>query len=417
MVGGGSREHAIVTRLLPDCGRIVAAPGNAGLANDCEIRPLEVSDVGAIVRLAQEIEADLVVIGPELPLALGAVDALADASIAAFGPTKELARLEASKSFMKAFADRHGIPTAEYGAFESADDALAYIDRASFPLVVKADGLASGKGVIVTQSHDEAKEAVRDIMVERRFGGAGDTVVVEERLEGEEASFHVIASGSRYVVLPPAQDHKRIFDGDRGPNTGGMGAYAPAPIVTDRVFDHVCKDIVEPTLRGLEAEGTPFRGTLFIGLMIHAGRAKVLEYNVRFGDPEATVVLSLVGGSFYELLRTAALGTLEPERYPVRRGRAALAVVLASEGYPGTPVTGKRIEGLDAARGEGVHVFHAGTKLNDAGEISTSGGRVLAVSAEADTLSVARDRAYAAADKIRFEGMQRRSDIGARALG
>ena len=414
VVGSGSREHALVRRLVVEGNTVLCAPGNGGTARDGTNVPVKADDVAGLVGLATAERVDLVVVGPEVPLTLGLVDALAEAKIAAFGPTKAAARLEGSKVFMKQFLKRHGIPTAGFEVFDDPDAAERYVRDANRPLVVKTDGLAAGKGVVVASSTEEALGAVRAAMREGAFGEAGRTVVIEELLPGEEASFHVICDGERGIALASAQDHKHIFDGDRGPNTGGMGAYAPAPVVTDDVHARVMREVVEPTLAAMRAEGTPFRGVLFVGLMIEAGVPRVLEFNVRFGDPEACVVLPLYEGDFGALLQNATSGNL-PTSAPVAKG-AALCVVMAAEGYPAKVTTGDVIHGLDHTHAGTEFVLHAGSALRDDGSIVTSGGRVLTVGAAASTLSEARLEAYAAVARIRWRGEQHRTDIGWRAL-
>jgi phosphoribosylamine--glycine ligase len=367
-----------------------------------------------LVELAARERVDLVVVGPERPLALGLVDALGERGIRAFGPTRAAARLETSKSFMKYFCSRNGIPTAPYAVFDDPDRAEGHV-REHGPLVVKADGLASGKGVVVAATVEEACSAVDRIMRKREFGEAGATVVLEERLQGEEASFHVVSDGARALALASAQDHKRLYDGDRGPNTGGMGAYAPAPVVTAEVRERVLHDVVEPTLLGMARDGTPFRGVLFVGLMIENGQASVLEFNVRFGDPEAVVIAPLYEGDWFELLEGAARGDISD----VRAGNSkdsAFAVVMAAAGYPGQPRVGDPIGGLDACLAPGVFVRHAGTVIGADGSVHTNGGRVLAVGATSTTLASAARAAYAAVDAIHWEGEKHRSDIGWRAL-
>jgi phosphoribosylamine--glycine ligase len=373
------------------------------------------TDVAGLVALAERERVDLVVVGPEAPLTLGLVDALAAKSIPAFGPSRAAARLEGSKVFMKQFLKRHDIPTAAFEVFDDAEKAKAYVRAAGRSLVVKADGLCAGKGVVVASSADEALAAVDSMMIAREFGDAGSTVVIEELLPGEEASFHVVCDGTRAIALVPAQDHKRVFDGDRGPNTGGMGAYAPAPVVTKAVHDEVMRAVVEPTLRGMSSEGTPFRGVLFVGLMIENGRPRVLEFNVRFGDPETTVLVPMLDGDWLELLEGAARGDLSQVKAGTKAG-AALAVVMAAEHYPAKPTTGDRIDGLDAAIPEGAFVFHAGTKATSEGVV-TSGGRVLTVGAYGASFASARDAAYATVEKIAWRGEHHRKDIGYRALG
>lgn len=412
IVGGGAREHALATALREH--DVVIAPGNGGTASVGRNVDVAATDVAGLVALAERERVELVVVGPEAPLTLGLVDALAAKSIPAFGPSRDAARLEGSKVFMKQFLKRHDIPTAAFEVFDDAEKAKAYVRAAGRPLVVKADGLCAGKGVVVASSTDEALAAVDAMMVAREFGDAGRTVVVEELLPGEEASFHVVCDGTHAVALVPAQDHKRVFDGDRGPNTGGMCAYAPAPVVTRAVHDEVMRAVVEPTLCGMAQEGTPFRGVLFVGLMIENGRPRVLEFNVRFGDPETTVLVPMLEGDWLELLEGAARGDLSKVKAGTKPG-AALAVVMAAEHYPAKPTTGDRIEGLGSAPPEGAFVFHAGTRASgDA--LVTAGGRVLTVGAHGPTFAVARDRAYAAVSRITWRGEHHRTDIGHRAL-
>ena len=412
IVGSGAREHALATALA-SC-ELVIAPGNGGTASLGKNVDVSATDVPALVALAEAERVDLVIVGPEAPLTLGLVDALAEKGIAAFGPTRAAARLEGSKAFMKEFLRRHAIPTADFVVFTDAPAARAYVSAAKRPLVVKADGLAAGKGVVVAQTTQEALAAVEDMMTARTFGEAGATIVIEEILPGEEASFHVVCDGTRGVALVSAQDHKRIFDGDEGPNTGGMGAYAPAAVVTAEVHEQVMREVVAPTLAGMEAEGAPFRGVLFVGLMIDGGKARVLEFNVRFGDPETTVLVPMLDGDWLALLDGAARGDLSRAAAGTKKG-AALAVVMAAEGYPKKPFIGDRIEGLDAPVAEGSFVLHAGTK-RDGDHILTAGGRVLTVGAHASSFAAAREAAYAAVAQIHWRGEQHRSDIGHRAL-
>ena len=394
---------------------VFVAPGNAGTGAFARNLPIPVTDGAALVAAARELGVGLVVVGPEGPLVAGLADALREAGIPTFGPSAAAARLEGSKAFMKEFLERHAIPTARFAVFDEPEAALAYLAREGRPLVVKADGLAAGKGVVVPKTVDEARAAINRFMVEREHGAAGARVVLEEFLPGEEASFHVLCDGTRYVALPAAQDHKRVHDGDEGPNTGGMGAYAPAPVVTEAVRAKVLNGIVEPTLRGMAAEGHPFRGVLFVGLMVEAGEPRVLEFNVRFGDPETCVLMPIFLGHWCELLLGAATGAL-PATLPAPRPVHALGVVLAAEGYPARVSTGDAIEGLDAGKsGHEVLVHHAGTRL-DGGRVVTSGGRVLCVTAEGESLEEARARAYARVETVRFRGEHHRTDVGARAL-
>jgi phosphoribosylamine--glycine ligase len=415
IVGGGAREHALAWRLSQDEGvEVIGAPGNAGIAAIGRTVPIDPTDADQVVELAKRESADLVVVGPEAPLVAGVVDALRAHGIDAFGPDREAAQLEGSKIFSKEFMARHGIPTAGFAIFDDPDAAARYIEEAKRPLVVKADGLAAGKGVIVAADAAEAIAGVDLIMRKRAFGDAGARVLIEECLVGQEVSYHVVSDGERFIRLAPAQDHKRAFDGDAGPNTGGMGAYSPPPVVTAEVEKKIIERVIEPTLRGMAAEGRPFRGALFVGLMIVDGEPMVLEYNTRFGDPECQTLMTRWKGSVMPLIRGSARGdfgslTLEWE------APASLCVVLASGGYPGSYEKGKLITGLsDAGAVPHVTVFHAGTTL-DGDAVVTSGGRVLSVTATGETIDEAAERAYAAADKIHFEGKQLRRDIGWRA--
>jgi phosphoribosylamine--glycine ligase len=420
VIGSGAREHALAWGLVRSGCEVLVAPGNAGVRPIARSVPIRVDDVAAIADLAVREAAELVVVGPELPLTLGVVDALVARGIPTCGPTREAARLEGSKAFMKRFCTRHGIATAAYEVFDSPDAAEAYVRAAARPLVVKADGLAAGKGVVVASNTEEALEAIDRLMRKRDLGDAGGVVVIEELLPGEEASFHVVCDGERYVPLAPAQDHKRIFDGDAGPNTGGMGAYAPAPIVTAQVREKVLRTVVEPTLAGMAKEGAPFRGVLFVGLMIDAGEPRVLEYNVRFGDPETSVIVPLLAARIplALLLDGAARGDLRPAIAALAAApepdESALCVVMAAEGYPAKPRTGDPIAGLDVTLDEGAYVFHAGTARRDDGTVVTAGGRVLTVGGRAATLDEAAAIAYRAVDRIHWNGEQHRRDIGHR---
>lgn len=415
VVGSGAREHALAWRIAKDSrvGAVLCAPGNAGTATVG--RNLDVGgDVPAIVRAAVAEKVDLVVVGPEAPLVDGAVDAFEEAGIAAFGPSRFAARLEGSKVFSKEFMARHGIPTAGFRVFEDADAAEMHLREVGRPMVVKADGLAAGKGVVVAGTVEEGVEAVDRIMRRREFGSAGDRIVIEELLAGEEVSYHVVSDGTRYVALAPAQDHKRAYDGDLGPNTGGMGAYSPPPVVDAAMERKILERVVEPTLAGMAEEARPYRGALFVGLMIVDGEPQVLEYNVRFGDPECQTIMTRWQGDVLPLLGGSARGDLG-DLQPRWAAPCSLCVVLASGGYPGTYEKGKVIEGLDAAAEvDGVTVFHAGTR-RDGGRVVTAGGRVLAITAIGDGIDQAAERAYRAADRISFEGKHLRRDIGWRA--
>ena len=419
VIGSGGREHALAARLLacPSVTEVVVAPGNAGTTHNGVAGKLMRSASGDALEVAAREAPDLVVIGPEVPLCDGLSDRLQAAGHTVFGPSKQAAQLEGSKAFVKRFAERHGIPTGRFHVVTdvaSAERAIAGFAEAP---VVKADGLASGKGVVVAATHAEALAAARGMLSGAAFGAAGQTVVIEERVPGAEASMHAICDGERFVLLPAAQDHKRIFDGDRGPNTGGMGTYAPAPLITPALHERIRHEIFERALRGMALDGHPFRGALFAGLMITPeGDFSLLEFNVRFGDPETQVLMAVLDGDLAQALSTAARGALQPELLHVSSDHA-VCVVLAAGGYPENPRTGDVITGLDAAaQVPGVSVFHAGTALRD-GKIVTSGGRVLGVTARGATLPEALARAYQAAELIQFEGRQYRRDIAARALG
>ncbi len=413
VVGSGAREHALAWKLAasPQVEGVYAAPGNAGTARVATNLPVAAEDVRGIVGAARELGVGLVVVGPEAPLVAGLVDALRDAGIPAFGPTKAAARLEGSKGFSKDFMKRHAIPTAAYRVFDDAAAAKAWIRELDRPMVIKADGLAAGKGVVVASSVEESVAAIDEIMVDKAHGDAGARVVVEELLVGPEVSFHVVCDGTRGVPLAPAQDHKRLRDGDEGPNTGGMGAYSPPPMVDAALERAILAEVVEPTLKGMAAEGSPFTGVLFVGLMIVDGAPRVLEYNVRFGDPETEVLMARLDGDILPLLLGAATGDLDGVA-PTWGAPAALCVVMASEGYPGSYPKGRRIEGIDAANAlDGVTVFEAGTRQDGEATV-TSGGRVLCVTARGDDVEHAAARAYAGVAAIAFEGAQHRGDIG-----
>jgi len=415
IVGGGAREHALAWRLSQDRGvEIIGAPGNAGIAAIGRIVEIDPTHADQVVALAKRESADLVVVGPEAPLVAGVVDALREHGIDAFGPGREAARLEGSKTFSKEFMARHEIPTAGFRVFDDPDSATRYIEQARRPLVVKADGLAAGKGVIVASDAKEAIAGVDLIMRDRAFGEAGNRLLIEECLVGQEVSYHVVSDGKRFIPLAPAQDHKRAFDGDRGPNTGGMGAYSPPPVVTAEIEQRILDRVIEPTLRGMAAEGRPFRGALFVGLMIVDGEPMVLEYNARFGDPECQALVTRWKGSIMPLLRDSARGAFGTVT-PSWEAPASLCVVLAAGGYPGRYEKGKAITGLAQASAlPHVTIFHAGTVL-DGDTVRTSGGRVLSVTAVGENIDEAAKRAYEAAAKIDFEGKQLRHDIGWRA--
>ena len=422
LVGGGGREHALAWKIAqsPQLTRLVLAPGSDGMAAPPaslgERRPVAADDVEGLVALAVEIAADLVVVGPEAALAAGLADRLGERGIACFGPVAAAARVESSKAWMKALAARAGLPTARHAVFTDAGAAKAALDGFDPPYVVKADGLAAGKGVVVAATRAEAEAAVDD-MLGGRFGAAGARVVIEEHMAGEEASLFALCDGETVVAFGGAQDHKRAFDGDRGPNTGGMGTYAPAPVLSPAVEARAVAEIVRPAAAALAAEGAPYRGVLFAGLMIADGAPRLIEFNARFGDPECQVLMLRLESDLLPYLHAAATGGLRALPPPVWRDEAAVCVVLAAEGYPEAPRTGGILDGLDADFGPDVVVFHAGTARGADGAWTATGGRVLNVCARAPTLAEARDRAYAAADRIRFPGGFHRRDIAWRALG
>jgi phosphoribosylamine--glycine ligase len=415
LIGSGGREHALAWAMLasPLLTRLYCAPGNAGIAEIADCVALDVADHAAVVRFCRENRIELVVIGPEAPLVAGLADALAAAEIKVFGPSKAAARLEGSKGFTKDFCAEHGIPSAAYARFHDRNAALAYLASQPLPIVVKADGLAAGKGVTVAETQEAAVAAVEACL----SGALGDGgVVIEECLVGEEASFFALVDGSHALPLASAQDHKRAFDGDRGPNTGGMGAYSPAPVVTPEIARRTMDEIIWPTVKGMAARGTPCRGVLYAGLMIAEAGPKLIEYNVRFGDPEAQVLMLRLKSDLLSALLATADGVLNA--FDVRwHDDAAITVVMAANGYPGDYGKGSEIRGLDAAQAvEGVEIFHAGTARDGGGRLIATGGRVLNVSARGKTLAEARERAYAAVGKIDWPGGFCRSDIGWRAL-
>ncbi|PON14921.1 phosphoribosylamine--glycine ligase [Candidatus Entotheonella serta] len=417
VVGNGGREHALVWKLSqsPFMQNLYCAPGNAGCQQLAETVDIADTDISALSRFATEHDIDLTVIGPEIPLALGITDAFAEHGLRVFGPSQAAAQLESSKAFAKTFMQDHGIPTAAAEIVDDIEAAQAYIRRHHGPLVVKADGLAAGKGVTVCQTPEEALEAVHLAMVERVFGEAGDRVLLEAFLPGEEASFHVLTDGERILPMPTSQDHKRVFDQDQGPNTGGMGAYSPAPVITEALQARILDDIVEPAIRGMAARGTPYRGVLYTGLMIVDGDPFVVEFNVRFGDPETQPLLVCLDEDLLPLLDRAAQGTLEDRPLSITP-EAAVCVVMASGGYPGTYRKGLPVEGLEhASTIENTWVFHAGT-ARQADQITTNGGRVLGVTARGASVATAIERAYHTLSHISWPDVQYRRDIGYRAM-
>jgi phosphoribosylamine--glycine ligase len=417
LIGSGGREHALAWKIAqsPLCQRLVAAPGNPGIERLCEVRPVKVTDVEALVALAQEIAADLVVVGPESALEVGIADRLAELGIPCFGPTAAAAQLETSKAFTKAFCDRHGLPTAAYGVFEDAGLAKAYLSQFDAPYVIKADGLAAGKGVVIAESRAEAEAAIDD-MLGGRFGAAGARVVIEEFMRGEEASLFALCDGKTAVLLGAAQDHKRAFDGDQGPNTGGMGTYSPAPVLTDALVEETRLKMIVPAVSGMTEEAMPYRGVLYAGLMLTDRGPRLVEFNARFGDPECQVLMLRLKSDLVPFLHAAATGTLDQAPVPEWHKEAAICVVLAAKGYPESPQAGSVIHNAERDFGEGVEVFHAGT-VRDAEGLKAAGGRVLNVCARGATLAEARERAYAAVDAIDWPGGFHRRDIGWRALG
>ncbi|WP_293368702.1 phosphoribosylamine--glycine ligase [Nevskia sp.] len=419
VIGGGGREHAIAWKLAGSArvAEVLVAPGNAGTAREpgCRNVAIAVEDIAGLLQLAADEAVDFTVVGPELPLSRGVVDAFRAAGRRIFGPTRAAAQLESSKAFAKAFLARHRIPTAGYAVFTEVEPALEYLAARGAPIVVKADGLAAGKGVVVAETVEQAEAAIRD-MLGGAFGGAGASVVIEDFLHGEEASYIVVAAGTNYVALASAQDHKRVFDADQGPNTGGMGAYSPAPVVTAEIDARVRKLVIEPTLAGMAADGTPFTGFLYAGLMIDAaGMPSVVEFNARLGDPETQPILMRLDSDLLALLEAAVDGDPNAAA-PVWNPQVALGVVLAAGGYPGEIRKADVISGLDQADAADAKVFHAGTALNAQGEVTTSGGRVLCVTGLGATTADAQGAAYRAAANIGWTGVHYRRDIGYRAI-
>jgi phosphoribosylamine--glycine ligase len=421
IIGSGGREHAIAWKLRQSqkVDKLYCAPGNAGIGEIAELTPVNADDLAGLLTFARTNKIDLTVVGPELPLTLGIVDLFLNEGLKVFGPSKLGAEIEGSKVYAKEFMRKYKIPTADFKTFDVTKryDAERYIDEIPAPIVIKANGLAAGKGAVVCETKDKALEVLREMMVQKVLGEAGEQVVIEEYMVGEEASLLIITDGLHFVTLPAAQDHKRILDGDRGKNTGGMGAYAPTPFVTEKDLERVQRSIIKPTLSGLRKEGRRYVGCLYFGLMLTQSGPKVVEFNCRFGDPETQAILPLVGGDFADLLISAVDGTLQ--NFKVKQvDKTAVCVVIASGGYPDKHETGKEILGLDGLAGlEDLTVFHAGTKL-ERGKIVTSGGRVLGVTAvgPASQFEATISRAYLGVSRITFDGAYYRSDIGAKAL-
>jgi len=417
VIGGGGREHALVWKITqsPLVQTVYCAPGNPGIAQLADCVHIAADDVDALLDFALAEQIDLTVVGPEVPLTLGIVDRFQAAGLEIFGPSQAAARIEGSKSFSKDLMAKYAIPTAAYATFTDRDAAVAYIRAQGAPIVVKADGLAAGKGVIVAMSEDQAVAAIDDIMLDKVFGAAGASVVIEEFMAGEEASFFAFTDGKNILPLASSQDHKRIFDNDEGPNTGGMGAYSPAPVVTEALAREIVETVVRPTIDGMAAEGCPYVGILYVGLMIADGKARVVEFNARFGDPEAQPLLMRMKSDLVPVLQACARGKLEQTSLEWH-DKAAVCVVMASGGYPADYAKGFEISGLDAAAElDDVMVFHAGTASRD-GKVVNAGGRVLGVTGLGSTVAEAIERAYAAVDLIHWDGAQSRRDIGRKAL-
>ncbi|GHA80492.1 phosphoribosylamine--glycine ligase [Cognatilysobacter bugurensis] len=420
VIGSGGREHALAWKLAQSLRvtEVLVAPGNAGTAREPRCRNVDVkaTDIDGLLTLVRREDVALTVVGPEAPLVAGVVDRFRAEGLRIFGPTAAAAQLEGSKAFAKDFLARHGIPTAYYAVHTDVDAALAYVREKGAPIVIKADGLAAGKGVIVAMTLDEAESAITDMLAGNAFGAAGARVVIEEFLEGEEASFISIVDGTTALPMATSQDHKRVGDGDTGPNTGGMGAYSPAPVVTPEVHARVMREVVEPTVRGMAADGVPFTGFLYAGLMIDAsGAPKVIEFNVRFGDPETQPVMMRLQSDLLDPIEAAVDGRLDGVQAQWDP-RCSLGVVMAAEGYPGTPRTGDVIGSWDVPAVEGTKVFHAGTTLDAEGHAITAGGRVLCVCALDESVAQAQQRAYAAVAGISWHGEFHRHDIGWRAI-
>ncbi|MGL1934694.1 MAG: phosphoribosylamine--glycine ligase [Fibrobacterales bacterium] len=417
IIGGGGREHAIAKEVSKSdqCNALYAAPGNPGISELGICVDLGVEDIDGLVAFAEAKDIDFTIVGPEIPLCAGIVDAFEAKDLLIFGPSEAAARLEGSKAFSKDVMKKYAVPTAAYKKFTELDKAVGYIKAMGAPIVVKASGLAAGKGAIVCMTEQEALDAVTDMLGEKAvFGDSGKEVVIEEFMTGEEASIFAICNGTDYVVLSTAQDHKRIFDNDEGPNTGGMGAYSPAPIVTEELLAEVKETIIEPTLYGMVTEGCPYVGVLYVGIMVTPQGPKVVEYNVRFGDPEAQVILPLYDGDLLELLHAVTCGNVSDIEVKENKGSAAV-IVLASGGYPGGYEKGKVIQGLDLVRDETMYCIHAGTKqVGD--DIVSAGGRVLGMMGKGDTLKEAIDRAYEGASKVSFDDVFYRKDIGQKGL-
>jgi phosphoribosylamine--glycine ligase len=416
VIGSGGREHALAWKISQSTSvkKIYCAPGNAGIARIAECVSIDSADMSTLAEFAKSKSIDLTVVGPEQPLTLGIVDHFTQKGLKTFGPSKQAAELEGSKVFAKRFMKNHNIPTAGFGTFDASHqrEAVAFIKRSNFPLVIKADGLAAGKGVVICETRDEAVRALDSMIGQRTFGAAGERIVIEEFLEGEEMSVFALTDGRDYRLLSPAQDHKRILDGDRGKNTGGMGAYAPAPAGTPQLMQEIDRTVVQPTIKGMDREGRSYKGCLYVGLMLTPSGPKVLEYNCRFGDPETQVVLPLIANDLVDLMLACVDGSMSKHSVEFRAANA-VCIVMASAGYPDSYETGRPIAGLDGPFEDGVVVFHAGTKL-ERNSILSAGGRVLGVTAIGDNAELQQtiEKAYRAVGQIQFDGAYFRNDIG-----
>jgi phosphoribosylamine---glycine ligase len=422
VVGSGGREHALCwkTAQSKKVGKLYCAPGNGGIADIAECIDIASDDINSLLRFAKDNSIDMTVVGPEAPLTAGIVDVFAENGLKIFGPDKKSAQLEASKIFAKEAMQRFGINTADFRIFDNPDSAKAYANAQTLPLVIKADGLCAGKGVVVAKTKEEAISAIDAMMVEKLFGSAGEKIIIEECLAGEEASVILVSDGTDYTMFPASQDHKRVFDDDKGPNTGGMGAYSPAPVVTDELLGRIEQDIARPVLDGLRKEGSPYKGVLYIGIMIVKGAPYALEFNVRFGDPETQAILPRVKTDLVDIMESSIDGGINNIEL-VYDKRPCVCVVLASRGYPGDYKKGLTINGLDKASSmDDIFIFHAGSKGTQSdtqtAQIATNGGRVLGITAIADDIKTAIDKAYDAVRRVSFEGMHYRKDIGRRAI-
>ncbi|KAK0332635.1 hypothetical protein LTR94_024076 [Friedmanniomyces endolithicus] len=417
IVGSGGREHALAWKIAQSSlvTRLVAAPGNPGMESLCDLRSVKADDAEGLAALAREIKADLVVVGPEVALAAGLADRLAAAGIPCFGPSAKAAQLEVSKAFSKAFLERHAIPTAGYGVYDTVAEAKSALEQYAPPYVIKADGLAAGKGVAISPDRQDAETEI-ERMLGGRFGAAGARVVIEEFMQGEEGSLFALCDGKQALLFGGAQDHKRAFDGDMGPNTGGMGAYSPAPVFTPELVARADAEIVQPTVKMMAQEGAPYRGVLYAGLMATTDGPKVVEFNARFGDPECQVLMMRMSGDIVPYLLGCARGDVSGLASPAFKPQTVICVVMAAKGYPDSPLEGSIIRGAEQDFGPHVQVFHAGTRRRDDGLLCAAGGRVLNVCAEGDDIEQARERAYEAIRKIDWPGGFNRSDIGWRAL-